>query len=445
MKEGLVLEKKKVLIIGAGIGGLSTGHWLQEKGYDVELLEALDRPGGRIASIEFEGDKVDVGAEFFHSNYKYVFEMIEKFGLSKDLRKTQGGSLFMFEDGTAAEVSDTSWDVSNIGWRNRFQLLWFMAKYIFFRRRSRLFMIDDDRPELDSISLHNLFTKPSEKKVRELLVAVAKTGSNCGPEWISLYHLVQLIRIVMFTEFSVLKGGTATLSHAIAKTLNVQLNSPVEQVVYEDGRIIGVRMQGTGKVKLADHVVVATTPLAAKRILPEELSAQRAFFESVPQAPLPKPIFFLDGPIRKDIWSYFNEPDKDRLFGFAVDESIKTPSMVPSGRAVLRAYACYPRSLELTHKSDEEILELALADLDEMIPGLKDRVVHSQVFWHKNGGLAHYPAGAYGRIINFQKKADQLKGVSFVSDYFGGSYIEGAMNSAARAVNRICQTTPNNI
>ncbi len=61
------MENKKVIIVGAGVGGLSAGYWLSQRGYEVEILEALDRPGGRLATIERKGDKVDVGAQFFHS------------------------------------------------------------------------------------------------------------------------------------------------------------------------------------------------------------------------------------------------------------------------------------------------------------------------------------------------------------------------------------------
>ena len=43
------MENRKVIVIGAGIGGLSAGYWLGQRGYDVEILEALDRPGGRMA------------------------------------------------------------------------------------------------------------------------------------------------------------------------------------------------------------------------------------------------------------------------------------------------------------------------------------------------------------------------------------------------------------
>ena len=433
------MKGKKVIIVGSGIGGLTAGHWLQKKGYQVELFEALDRSGGRIALLEREnGDRVDAGAEFFHSNYSHVFKLIKEFGLTSSLRKADGKSIFKFSDGTQTEFSDNTIYSKGLSILDHLKLGWFVCKYIILSKRAKLFNIQENRPEWDQISLADLFNKPGDKKVKELLIGIAKTGNNCEPEWISLFHLIQLIRIVMFTRFSVLRGGTASLSNAIADTLNITYNTPVKSVVMRSGKVTGVELPD-GRIEEADHVIVATTPFAAKKLLPTQLSEQKAFFESIPQTPLPKPFFFLNRPLNKEVWSYFNKPGEARLFGFAVDEAMKCPDMVPSGNSVLRAYACYPRSLELKDYSDEKILELALKDLEDMIPGVSEWVEESKVFWHYRGGLAHYPVGAYGKIVEFKEKAKQLKGISFVSDYFGGSYIEGAMESANDAVKRICQ------
>ena len=40
--------KKKVVVIGAGVGGLSAAVRLQNAGYEVEIFEQADMPGGKM-------------------------------------------------------------------------------------------------------------------------------------------------------------------------------------------------------------------------------------------------------------------------------------------------------------------------------------------------------------------------------------------------------------
>lgn len=58
-----VSHKCQVLIIGAGMAGLSAAHHLVQNGLtDFKILEARSRIGGRIISIEMSKKKVRMGA-----------------------------------------------------------------------------------------------------------------------------------------------------------------------------------------------------------------------------------------------------------------------------------------------------------------------------------------------------------------------------------------------
>ncbi len=59
-------NKKVVIVIGAGISGLSAAHHLYCKGYDITVLEALDRTGGRINTNNSTGIPLDLGASWIH-------------------------------------------------------------------------------------------------------------------------------------------------------------------------------------------------------------------------------------------------------------------------------------------------------------------------------------------------------------------------------------------
>jgi phytoene desaturase len=66
---------KKVVIVGAGVGGLATAARLSSRGYQVEVFEKLDRCGGRAHIIEDKGFKFDTGPSFvlMPDFYKEVF------------------------------------------------------------------------------------------------------------------------------------------------------------------------------------------------------------------------------------------------------------------------------------------------------------------------------------------------------------------------------------
>ena len=52
----------KLIIIGAGIGGLTTAALLAKRGFDVTVLEAHVDPGGCAATFFHKGYRFDVGA-----------------------------------------------------------------------------------------------------------------------------------------------------------------------------------------------------------------------------------------------------------------------------------------------------------------------------------------------------------------------------------------------
>ena len=63
---------KKVAIIGAGPAGLSAAYELVKKGYDVVLFESEDIVGGISKTIDYQGNKIDLGGHRFFSKIDRV-------------------------------------------------------------------------------------------------------------------------------------------------------------------------------------------------------------------------------------------------------------------------------------------------------------------------------------------------------------------------------------
>ena len=56
---------KKVIIVGAGIGGLTTAALLARDGYDVTIYEGADETGGRAGRLEVNGYTFDTGPSWY--------------------------------------------------------------------------------------------------------------------------------------------------------------------------------------------------------------------------------------------------------------------------------------------------------------------------------------------------------------------------------------------
>lgn len=72
--------KQKALIVGTGLGGLTTALRLAKKGFQVEMLEKNDQAGGRLNLLEKDGFRFDIGPTFFSMSYEFR-EFVESTGI----------------------------------------------------------------------------------------------------------------------------------------------------------------------------------------------------------------------------------------------------------------------------------------------------------------------------------------------------------------------------
>ena len=77
---------KSVLVIGAGIAGLSCAYELMRRGHDVNVLEASGRPGGHVRTFHdpfADGLYADIGAEhFYYPGYTAYWRYLKEFELT---------------------------------------------------------------------------------------------------------------------------------------------------------------------------------------------------------------------------------------------------------------------------------------------------------------------------------------------------------------------------
>jgi phytoene desaturase len=80
-----ITMKKKVLIIGSGLGALATALRLTSKGYEVEVVERYHQAGGRLNLMEKDGFSFDLGPSFFSMSYEFK-ELFESCGVENPLK-----------------------------------------------------------------------------------------------------------------------------------------------------------------------------------------------------------------------------------------------------------------------------------------------------------------------------------------------------------------------
>ena len=72
----------KVIVVGAGVAGLTAARDLVEDGHDVVVHEASDRVGGKLRTAEVAGVRVDVGAEAMLARRPEGIALATSLGLS---------------------------------------------------------------------------------------------------------------------------------------------------------------------------------------------------------------------------------------------------------------------------------------------------------------------------------------------------------------------------
>lgn len=287
---------KRVLIVGAGPGGLATAMLLAKAGLQVTIIEKQPRVGGRTSLIEGDGFHFDLGPTFFL--YPQILDEIFA-AVGRDLRREvpmkRLDPQYRLVFGAGGELlcsSDTERMVAEIAKLSPADAPQFRRFMSYNRVKLEKFAPCLQSPFsswTDLLQARMLAVLPYLKPWKSLHAELAEYFSDPRLQLaftfqskylgMSPFQCPSLFSILSFLEYEHgiwhPIGGCNALSRGMARVaaelgVTLRLNEPVEEILFEGRRAVGVRTaQGEHR---ADAVVVnADFGHAMKTLIPNRL------------------------------------------------------------------------------------------------------------------------------------------------------------------------------
>ncbi|MDP0492573.1 MAG: phytoene desaturase family protein [Verrucomicrobiota bacterium JB023] len=443
-------DKKKIVIVGAGPGGLAAAMILAHRGYEVTVVEKDGRVGGRTSSIEKNGYRFDKGPTFLHQ--KYILDEI----FAETGRKSEDYLDFVKLD----PMTRLSWGDKTLTTTPNQEEMAAAIEQQFpgdaegFRR-----FMKDHATKLEAITpclqqpYHQLKAYLNKEMVRVLpYVATTKSVVDVLDDYfdddrlklaftfqakylgMSPWECPGLFSILSYTEYQYgiyhTQGGIAAIPCAMAKAseeegARIRLNAPVREVTFEQRRATGVILED-GEVLAADEVIInADYAYAMTRMMNghnrDEAELRKKKYscstfmihlgldQLYPDEPHHHVIFADD--YRKNVEEIGGEETISQDMSIYVrNSSITDPTVAPEGKSQL--YILVP-TINTRHEPDWETLKQGYRDqvltrIEERT-GMKDlrqhiveEIIHTPQTWRDEGNIF------LGATFNLAHTFDQM-------------------------------------
>jgi C-3',4' desaturase CrtD len=298
----VVSRSRQVIVIGAGIGGLTTAVLLAHSGYCVTVLEAQTYPGGCASTFTHQGYRFDSGATVvggFQENGPHML-VSQQLGICWPVRQFDPAWVVHLPERDVALTQDNADVLRNFPGSERFwnhqsqiaDLGWALSAQGLPWPPSNL-------AELLRLTRTGLRNLPNDLLLLPLALRTAY-------QWLQGYGLAQDISFVRFIDAQLMISAQTTSGHAnaaysataldlarqgvyqvkggiggIAETLVSAIRSSGGQVLYrqrvnqihvENGRVTGVSVQAGRRAKKSDFLpcdflIANTTPWSLDELL----------------------------------------------------------------------------------------------------------------------------------------------------------------------------------
>lgn len=341
-KKEALFPEKSVIVIGAGISGLAAARTLHDRGFQVSLLEAQEKVGGRLRSNRSLGIAFDEGASWIHGVKRNpiadlaqkagmnTFETLDESRKSYDLGgKLRASSVY---DNTEDEFYDILATLSKKGNSTQSFEVVFKQQYPTYA---------NDRLWKFFLSTYLTFDTGDLDKLSSLLYDEGEEYG--GAEKIAT-------------------NGYDTIANYLAKGLKVQLNQRVNKVDYSGAK---VQVSHNGIVSNADYVIV-TVPLGVLKkksiqFIPALSANKQSAIQKIGMSCVNKFLLSWDTAFWDDVQYISYTPEARDKFNYFVN----VKKFHPTVNALMTfAYADYARSTETM--SEPQVINEIMAHLRDI-------------------------------------------------------------------------------
>ena len=427
------------MIVGAGLAGLIAAYELERDGIEVVLLEARDRPGGRVHTARnpfYRDQSAELGGEYIDASHRVLIRYVRRLGLDLDDLRGLEGALdgVLYADGDGRRLRDilTPEVQAEI---DRFDA----------RVDELAAPLDPQDPAargagLDRRSVADLIDELKlEDEARMLVERRIRDDYTVEPDRLSLLFHAALAKLYARAPKSGrrafrIDGGNERLLGALIDEIDVKVDfeAPVSSIERRpDG--VTVSVDGVREVEAAYCIVTAPLRLVSeidfRPALPGPLA--RAARELQYGAATKTPLQY-----RRRFWV------TDGLNGDAItDLSIGTTweaSSAQTGRpGILMSYSSGEEGRRFGRLPDSERLALAAGEVERVFPEAGNRIESgaTAAWGRERWSRGSYAAYAPGQVTRFwrtvRRPVDRIYLAGEHCDSYTG-YMEGAVRSGRR-------------
>ena len=373
-------EKYDVVVIGSGIGGLSSGALLAHWGYKTLVVEKLSRIGGRFSVEEYEGFKLPTGAIAIHKGGG-MGEIFDEVGAPLEL--VMAPRLFYRLAGKDYEMPpkgsvSAMLDIINKLEVEKTKLVGGLAKAVAKEKIGEALGRGVREPEKEFLTVRDWLLQYTDSELAHDIfdtISSVLTGRHSYEQPAS--HLFAwFIKQGGAREVGVPPHGNVVEMEKLARVVksngDVWTNCPAVRIVVEGGRAKGIVVQKDGReVEIASQVVVSNISPKVTVALAGEANFDEQYLRKlrINMVSAPIDVAFVAGD--KPLWPEDGSPAILMLTGTRRIRSIVplsniAPELAPPGQHLL--FATGRPVSTLVHLDEEEEIRQVSLDLKEQLP-----------------------------------------------------------------------------